>query len=299
MIGVHPSTVSRELRRNRLAGEAYQAEVAQMLCEQRRRCARKHTKQSDRLKAFVQRCLLRGWSPEQMAGYLKRKSAGRISLSHELIYQMILKDQREGGELYSLLPRGHKLRNKRTSARQRRFVISNRQSIHTRPVEAEQRSEAGHMEGDTIIGKGKQSALVTLVDRASGLVIIRRVTRCASQPVLDAIVQGVTGICLRSLTLDNGSEFVLHEQITAATGAQVYFADPYSSWQRGSNENANGLIRRFFPKGTDFNTVNDESIRTLEGLLNNRPRKRLDWRTPRQAWNAMTRNSTGAIAVMS
>lgn len=298
-LGVHPSTVSRELKRYRVlnASKAYGAILAQQQSDAHRSAAQKFTKYSERLFDFVVKQMERGWSPEQICGFLKRRTGGRISLSHETIYQWLLEDQRIGGGGYTYLRRAKKLRQKRTASYKQRGRIPNRISIHQRPAEIEQRTEVAHFEGDTIVGKGKQSALVTLVERATGMTQIRRVEQCAATPVLDAIIDMSKGIVINTLTVDNGKEFSKHELLTARTGIQVYFADPYSSWQRGTNENTNGLIRQYFPKGTDFMMVTDEQIKEVENALNNRPRKRLGYRTPKQVWREAMLSSNRCVAL--
>jgi IS30 family transposase len=148
-----------------------------------------------------------------------------------------------------------------------------------------------------VVGKGKQNAIVTLAERVTGMTLIRRVGQCASIPVLNAIIDMNKDVVIDTLTIDNGKEFSLHEMLTSQTGIKVYFADPYSSWQRGTNENTNGLIRQYFPKGTDFSTVTDEQIKEVENALNNRPRKRLGYRTPKQVWREAMQSSNRCVAL--
>lgn len=300
-IGVHPSTVSRELKRYRQANpdsaQRYQATSAQLQTNQRREQAKKFTKYSDKLMSFIVKQMVAGWSPEQICGYLKRRSRGKIRLSPETIYQWLYLDQLIGGSGYTYLRRAKKLRQKRSSAYKRRSQIPNRISIHERPSEIETRTELGHFEGDTIVGKGKKTALVTLVERVSGITKIERVTQCAAEPVLHAILNMSQAIKISSLTLDNGKEFSKHESLTEQTDISVYFADPYSSWQRGTNENTNGLIRQYFRKGTDFAKVSDEQVKEVEDMLNNRPRKRLGYRTPNQVWREAMRSGNHSVAL--
>lgn len=301
MLGVHPSTVSRELKRFRQSNPdsplRYAATVAQKQSDIRRKAAKKFTKRSKKLLDFFIQQMVLGWSPEQICGFLKRRTNGRISVSHETIYQWLLKDQQIGGGGYTYLRRAKKLRQKRTSAYKQRGKIPNRISIHQRPAIVEKRTEIAHWEGDTVVGKGKQSAVVTLVERVTGMTLIRRVEQCASNPVLDAMLDMSNGIFINTLTLDNGKEFSKHEALTKQTGIKVYFADPYSSWQRGTNENTNGLIRQYFPKGTDFLTVTNEQIKEVENALNNRPRKRLGYRTPKQVWRQAMLTDNHCVAL--
>ena len=297
-IGVSPSTVSRELRRN-LQSERneYQAGIAHQLCDQRRRKASKFTKRSERLLRFLIKRMSSGWSPEQVANYLSRRTSGRISISHEFIYQWIIDDQATGGAFYTYLRREKKVRQKRHGSYSKRGILKNRISIHDRPAQIELREEVGHWEGDTVVGKGKQNALVTLVERATGFTRIRYVEDCGSAAVNREMMAVANEDCMESVTLDNGKEFAKHDTFTKETGIPVYFADPYSSWQRGTNENTNGLIRQYFPKGTDFSTVTAQRIQEVENMLNNRPRKRLGYRTPNQVWREAMNSDNYRVAL--
>lgn len=297
-IGVSPSTVSRELRRNlQEPDKAYRAGAAHQLSEQRRRNAFKFTKRSSRLQAFIVKRMASGWSPEQVANKLRLRTRGRISISHEFIYQWIIDDQTIGGGFYTYLRREKKVRQKRYGSYSKRGVLKNRISIHERPAEIELRQDAGHWEGDTVVGKGKQNALVTLVERVTGLTKIRYVEDCGSTAVNREMVAVANEVNMQSVTLDNGKEFAKHETFTQETGVVVYFADPYSSWQRGTNENTNGLIRQYFPKGTDFSTVSTKQIKEVENMLNNRPRKRLGYRTPKQVWREAMNSGNYRVAL--
>lgn len=298
IIGVSPSTVSRELRRNaQPSGHEYQASIAHQLSHDRRRNAPKFTKRSPRLLAFIVKRMSSGWSPEQVANNLRLRTHGKISISHEFIYQWIIDDQVIGGGFYTYLRREKKVRQKRLGSYKKRGVLKNRISIHERPAEIELRQEAGHWEGDTLVGKGKQNALVTLVERVTGLTKIRYVEDCGSAAVNREMVAVANEANMQSVTLDNGKEFAKHETFTQETGVIVYFADPYSSWQRGTNENTNGLIRQYFPKGTDFSTVSAKQIQEVEDMLNNRPRKRLGYRTPKQVWREAMNSGNYRVAL--
>jgi len=298
MIGVSPSTVSRELRRNvQQSDNAYRAGIAHQLCDQRRRSAFKFTKRSPRLLKFLVKRMSSGWSPEQVANYPRLKTLGGINISHEFIYQWIIDDQAVGGAFYTYLRREKKVRQKRQGSYNKRGILKNRISIHDRPAEIELRKEAGHWEGDTVVGKGKQNALVTLVERVTGLTRMRYVEDCGSAAVNREMIAVANEANMESVTLDNGKEFAKHETFTQETGVVVYFADPYSSWQRGTNENTNGLIRQYFPKGTDFSTVTVQRIQEVEDMLNNRPRKRLGYRTPNQVWREAMNSDNYRVAL--
>lgn len=298
ILGVHPSTISRELKRNRSKdSKGYQAKTAIRVSDQRRRNASKFTKRSDRLQSFIIKQMAKGWSPEQVCGNLKRRTRGKISISYEFIYQWILDDQRIGGGFYTYLRREKKIRNKRLGKYSRRGVLKNRVSIHDRPAEIESRNTIGHWEGDTVVGKGKQNAIVTLVERMTGMTKIRYASRCDSEQVHNAMLDVAKSEYMATLTLDNGKEFAKHEDFKKQAGVSVYFADPYSSWQRGTNENTNGLIRQYFPKGFDFSTVTEQRIQEVEDMINNRPRKRLGYRTPKQVWREAMNSGNYKIAL--
>jgi IS30 family transposase len=300
ILGVHPSTISRELKRNvSIETGVYIASKAVELSDQRRKEAEKYSKRSYKLWRIITRLLRKRWSPEQISGVLKRRTRGRLSISAEFIYCWIYDDQREGGSWYQYLPKRRKKRQSRASKKASRSLIPNRKSIHERPKHIEVRERIGDMEIDTVIGKGKKNALVTVVDRASGMTMIEYVDQCAADPVSQALIkmaQRSNGM-IKTMTADNGSEFTKHQLVTSATGVEVYFADPYSSWQRGTNENTNGLIRRYLPKKTDFSTITEEEIRWVEKMLNDRPRKRLGYKTPKQVWQEASNSGTYKIAL--
>ena len=277
------SCISREIRRNG-GGAGYQAQHAQARYREQLRSKGKlrqrwHAAFHDALVPLLRE----GWSPEQISGVFR---GSECAVSHEWLYQRILQDKQAGGLVYRLL-RCQKQRKKRYGAPERRGQILNRRSISERPAAVESRQELGHWEGDTMIGAGRRGALVTLVERRSGLVKIQRVASKEAKGVTQAIHRMLKPhrSKVRSITFDNGKEFAGHATIARLLKADCYFADPYSSWQRGSNENTNGLIRQYFPKKTDFTTLSDTEIAEVERKLNNRPRKRLGFRSPNQVFN--------------
>jgi IS30 family transposase len=227
----------------------------------------------------VELLIQRDWSPEQISGRLMAEQGVRIS--HEYIYQYIYADKRTGGDLHRHL-RCQKKRRKRYGAYDRRGVIPNRVSIDERPVVVDERSRVGDWEGDTVIGKNHKGALVTLVERKSLYTVIGGVARKTAAAVRAAIVAGLTlhKNRVHTLTYDNGKELAEHEQIAKALGVEIYFAHPYSSWERGLNENTNGLLRQYFPKGQELTAVAREEIEHVADRLNHRPRKTLGFRTP-------------------
>lgn len=272
------STISRELKRN-VGLKGYDGTTAQRLSDKRRREAGKFHKQIPELIDWVEARLQEQWSPEQIAGVLK--SSGRALVSHEWIYRHIEADKASGGQLYRHLRHKKKRYRKRYGSQDRRGQIINRVGIEERPKIVEQRKRIGDWEGDTIVGKG-QSALVTLVERKSGHVLIRKVERATAKQTATAITDAllVWKTSVKTVTFDNGKEFSYHDRVATALSCKVYFARPYHSWERGTNENTNGLIRQYFPKGTNFDEVTEEDIQAVENKLNLRPRKRLKYRAP-------------------
>ena len=275
-IGVHTSTVSREVRRNSSRGR-YEAAQAGGQCDDRRTNARKYCKPRAWLTALLPVWLEMKFSPEQIANRLRLEGSDHV-VSHEWIYRFIDTDKRHGGELYLHLRQRRRLYRKRYGSHDRRGQLRNRVSISERPSEAATRERIGDWEGDTVHGKG--SNLVTLVDRKSGYLSAYPVKRRTRRQVTRAINLQLKGHQVHTLTLDNGKEFAGHERIALKSGCSVYFADPYASWQRGTNENTNGLLRQYFPKGADFSTMTVESVSKVAAQINLRPRKRLGWKTP-------------------
>lgn len=280
-VGCSPSTIGREIRRN--TGErGYRPKQAHRFAEERRNQARAPRKMTPDLRARIEEKILLQWSPEQISGRLKRE--GVASVSHERIYQHVKEDKEKGGELYKHLRRGHRKRRKRFGVPSRQGQIPNRVSIDQRPSVVDQRSRKGDWEGDTVVGSEHRGALVTVVERKSKYTLIGRVDRSTSEAVTASIecMTRERAVPFKTLTTDNGREFAGHEDLAARTGVSVYFAHPYHSWERGLNENTNGLIRQYFPKGTNFQAVTDDEVERVEGMLNHRPRKNLEYLTPHE-----------------
>lgn len=273
---VHKSTISRELRRNRgLRG--YRPKQAHTMALGRRKKA-KPLIGSDTWK-MIEEKLRQDWSPEQISIWLK-KSHG-IRTSHERIYQYILKDKRAGGKLYRHL-RCQKKRRKRYGSYDRRGNLPNRVSIDQRPGIVDQRIRFGDWEVDTILGKGRRHAIVTLTERKSRLALLRKVDRRTANLVGDAVIHLLQPFAesLHTITGDNGKEFAEHERIAGELKADFYFAHPYSSWERGANENMNGLVRQYIPKNRDLASVSNHELDLIMHKLNHRPRKCLDFKSP-------------------
>jgi IS30 family transposase len=284
------STISRELRRN-CAADGYQAASAEQMSDTRRRTAYKDNKRFPGLIEWVTDRLKNKWSPEQISG--SSRALGYPLISHEWIYQLILRDKAQCGTLSQHQRHRQGRYRRRYGVQDRRGKIQNRVSIDDRPAVVERRSRYGDWEGDSIVGKGP-AALVTLLERKSGYVLIRKVPRSTAALTSEAMIEMLSVMDRRhTITLDNGSEFSHHERVSTALGCAVYFAHPYLSWERGANENANGLIRPYFPKGTNFDDVTDVQIQLVQQAINMRPRKRLDYKAPIELIGRLIRFSGG------
>jgi IS30 family transposase len=272
-----PSTVSRELRRNRNR-QGYLPESAH------RRACQCHAVNARQISKAVwpQVCerLKEQWSPEQISAY--------VGVSHEAIYRYIDADKRADGTLWKHLQHRKQQRKKRYSSPEKRGVIPNRRLIDERPAIVEARQRIGDWEADTVIGKNHRQAIVTLVERKSGFFLIHKVEYRTIRAVGDAVMALLSPHRhrLHTLTSDNGKEFAGHETISQRLGVDFYFTHPYTAWERGSNESANGLIRQYFPKGRNFTTISPREINTVMQRLNNRPRKRLGFLSPTQVFFA-------------
>ncbi|MFN3714146.1 MAG: IS30 family transposase [Alcanivoracaceae bacterium] len=286
----HPSTVSRELRRN--SGQrGYRPRQAQGLAQERQGRSASNARcipASHWLR--IEAHLREDWSPEQIAG---RTGLG----SHESIYLHVYRDKAGGGDLHQHLRCRKKRRKRYGSGRDRRGQIKGRVPISERPKAVDAKQRLGDWEGDTVIGANHRGALVTLVERRSQLARIRRVDSRDAQLVSAAVIRALTPVsrCCRTLTFDNGKEFAGHATIRDKVGTKVYFADPYASWQRGLNEQVNGLIRQYLPKGSSFATLDDKEIAMIEKKLNNRPRKMLGYQTPLEVFNRMAASKGVAL----
>jgi transposase, IS30 family len=275
-VGVHPSTISREVRRNRNRN-GYDFEKAQQKAKERRhRPCQRITLQSW---SVVESKLKDDWSPEQISGWLKIEN--QPGISHEWIYHYILKDKKKGGKLYVHL-RCQKQRRKRYGSYSHRGVIQNRRSIEERAEIVSKREQIGDWELDTVIGKSHQGAVVTIVDRKSRYLMMGKDEKKTSELVGETILELLTPYIgtIRTLTSDNGKEFAGHKQLEIVLQTKFYFAHPYSSWERGTNENTNGLIRQYIPKGRLISTVGEDEVAQILSKLNHRPRKCLGYRSP-------------------
>ena len=281
-INVSASTVSREIRRNSGVRRHYNWETAQANAVQTRR--RKPGNRSvDKDVMEEAKCLLitEQWSPEQISGVLAKD--GKY-ISHETIYRMIRKDKAEGGTLYKHCR--HKLKRRARPVGSRRISIPNRTSISERPAEVDGK-RFGDFEMDTIVGRGNHGAIVTLIERSTSMLFMRKLKKGKNAKELARIVIYLLSPFkehVKSITTDNGTEFACHEMIGKSLGVTIYFADPYASWQKGAIENANGLIRQYVPKTETFEHVSHQQITKYSKKINIRPRKKLEFKTPHECF---------------
>lgn len=291
-----PSSVSREIKRNKPPEfNRYTPRLAhERAITNRSKRGRTDRLKNDTIREYTVTQLKNGYSPEQIAGRLPFDHRGE-HISHEAIYQYIYAQFYRGGngrcigeDLRIYLKRRHKRRTAKGMRKGQRIFRSHGTSIELRPVHIEKRKQLGHWEGDSVVSRQSLAALNTLVERKTGLVFITKIKDHTAQVTLEAVVSRL-GILpykqRRTLTVDNGTENANYKEITDAINTQCFFAHPYSSWERGTNENTNGLIRWYLPKKTDFATISDEEVSAIETALNNRPRKRLGWRTPLEVFN--------------
>ena len=276
VLGVNKSSVSRELKRNS-GKRGYRPQQAQALALERRRTGQPRI--TSRTWATVARLLRQEWSPEQISGRLKKEQG--LGISHEWIYQYVLQDQWAGGELYRHL-RCQKQRRKRYGQYERRGQLLNCTSIEERPALVNRRQRLGDWEVDTLIGKRHKQAMVTLTERKSRFTLLGKVTHRTAQEVenqIHKLLQPVSNQ-VYTLTSDHGKEFANHQHLAETLNLKFYFAHPYAAWERGTNENTNGLIRQYFPKKHDFQTISKKQIQQVMHKLNLRPRKTLRFKTP-------------------
>jgi len=286
MINRNKSTISRELTRNSSkSSKVYLSSQAHKRAQKRKKqAATKEELKCHKIRKFVKNKLIEGWPPEIIAGTLVLDPK-KITISHESIYLYIYKKR---PDLVQYLPRAHKKRFKRVpKSNKKNNRIPNRISIDQRPQEINDRSEFGHWESDAVVSNQSKVALAVSIERLSKLVKIKKIKQNKAHLFSRAIIRRMKGLpdhARRSITYDNGSENVLHEFINDQLNTDSYFCNPYHSWEKGSVENVNGLIRRFLPKKTDFAKITHKRIKEIEFLLNNRPRKCLGFKTPNQVF---------------
>jgi len=289
-----PSSVSREVRRN-TGQRGYRPKQAQELAEARalRPGPRGFT---DEVRLDAEEKLRKGWTPEAICG--RARFEGREHVCKETIYKHVYADAKAGGDLWKNLPRAKRKRRRRCPRQEgrRRGVIPGRRGIETRPPEVELRITVGHWEGDLVVGAYATGYLVTVVERVTRYTLVGW-SRTKEADEVTAVIIGLlrpVGVACTGITFDNGKEFARHDEIASALKADVFFARPYHSWERGTNENTNGLIRRLFPKSASFAAIGAADLQRIDTFLNDRPRKCLGWQTPKEVMNAFL--GTAAIA---
>lgn len=285
-LGRSPATISREVKRN--SSPSYKLYLShrahERAAKRKKESGRRPRLKDEKTASYVLEKLDIDWSPEQIAGRIGMDCPG-LSISHEAIYQYIYHPKTEGREeLIRCLRRGHRKRkHKGVGRKERRTKIPGRIPIEERPLSADNRSRFGHWEGDSLVSRKSTAALQSLVERKSRLMLLTRLRRKSAEHSSKAVIQRLQRLpekARRTITMDNGTENARHGDITEAIGTRCYFARPYASWQRGTNEHMNGLVRWYFPKGTDFSKITDSQVAEVESLINNRPRKCLGYKTP-------------------
>ena len=294
-LGRHHSSISRELARNS-GKRGYRIKQASKRAKQRRKSAssRKHCLTDAAISIIKEKLTLLQWSPVQIAGWLHEHKEQGITISHESIYQLICQDKRQGGSLYKCLRHHGKRYQKRKHNNKRRGIIPGRRDISERPAIVEEKVRLGDWEGDTIIGKNQRGALLTLVDRVSKVTLIAKLPAKKAAFVTEAACSRMESIArfVHTITFDNGMEFAGHQDIAKALDTECFFARPYHSWERGLNEHTNGLIRQYFPKKTDLTMITHGQAARVQWLLNNRPRKCLNFKTPLEVFKQLAAQPT-------
>jgi len=289
-LGRSVSSIGREIKRNSFKGKRYVSIHAQAKAYKKKsQAGKRHPLKNKNVYAYVWEKLRCGWSPEQIAGRLKKKYPNDKTwhICHETIYHYIYSEANKDKNLWEYLRRKQKRRRKKLGRKSQRVRIPDRISIHARPIVIDKRKQIGHWEGDSIVGKGHTNGLHTEYERLASYTRMEKVKAINADETakaFDKIFDPLPSKLKRSTTLDNGMEMTKHARLRNK-GIKTFFADPYSAWQRGGNENANLWIRYYFPKGTDFSRISREEIKDVERELNNRPRKRLNFATPQEIFN--------------
>jgi IS30 family transposase len=288
VLNVHHSTIGRELRRNK-GQRGYRYQQAQEKAFLRKN-SQPNKKMTSQLIFSIEEKLKLQWSPVQISGWLKRH--GKEYVSHETIYNHIWKDKQQGGQLYKELRHRGKKYNKQRKGTSGRGSIPNRIDIKQRPSIVEEKSRLGDWELDTIIGAGHKGVIVSIVERTSKLTKLAKVSHKTAEKVGRALIEQLKPIkaFVHTLTADNGKEFAHHQKVCFELEAGFYFATPYHSWERGLNEHTNGLVRQYFPKTQSFLNTTSKQVKEVETLLNNRPRKALNFETPLEAFSRLSNN---------
>jgi transposase, IS30 family len=279
-LGFDRSTISRELQRNK-GGRGYRVKQAQWFADMRQKYRQTPRRMTTVMKAVIDEKLKLRWSPEQISNRLKLED--KPSVSAETIYRYIYADTQSGGQLWRCLRRSRRRRKPRFPKENRRGVIQNARPISSRPKAANERKLVGHWERDTMLGKDRKTAILVCTDRKTRFNRFTKLNRRKAVEVTTKTTQALLGLPVRSITNDRGQEFNDSQALEAKVGVKVYFCDPYSSYQRGTNENRIGILRNYLPKRTDLNNLSWKYLKKIEFEINNRPMKCLDWRTPHEA----------------
>ena len=286
---VHRSTIYRELKRN-TGNRGYRFKQAnKKALERRRDASSQRQKMTSTIISIIEKKLRLQWSPVQISGWLNEQTS-LTRVSHEAIYQHVWADKHKGGMLYKEFRRSGKKYNKRSKGTAGRGFIPNRVDIDKRPAIVEEKTRLGDWELDTIIGAGQSGAIVSIVERASKLTMLVKTSGKTAQEVTDALLFRLIPVkeFVHTLTADNGKEFSNHQQVSISLDAGFYFAKPYHSWERGLNEHTNGLVRQYFPKSKRFDEIFADELMEVEILLNNRPRKVLEFATPIEVFERLS-----------
>jgi transposase, IS30 family len=286
VLGKHKSVIYREIKRNcDKRNGFYKSDLAQVKYDTRLKEKPKKITFTDQIKQSVNQLIKEDYSPEQIVGYCKKNQIQCVSI--ERIYQHIWKDKKQKGTLYKHLRTKGKRYKKRGNINESRGKLTDRNAIENRPKIVEEKQRFGDFELDTIIGKNHQGAIVTINDRCTGLLKIKKVATKDSKLVKNAIVDLLMGLkpYIHTITSDNGKEFAQHKEISKELDIDFYFANPNSPWERGANENLNGLLRQYIPKSSSFEDLTDEKLYEIQEKINNRPRKRFKFESPNYMFN--------------
>ena len=291
-LNMHISSIYRELNRNcDVRNGSYKAALAIRKCKIRHREKPKNQFFSTDLKNYVSNLIKNDLSPEQIVGESIKN--GVSCVSHETIYKMVWNDKKNGGELYTHLRSKGKSYRKRGALKDKRGQINGRIGIENRPSEVDEKKRFGDLEIDLVIGKDHKGALLTINDRVSGMLLMEKIESKDAEIVKNATIALLQNWkpYLKTITSDNGKEFAKHETIASTLEIDYYFANPYCSWERGANENLNGLVRQYFPKGSDFSLITKQQVKNVVEKLNNRPRKRHQFRSPNEVYLQLLNNN--------
>ena len=292
-LGRDPSTISREIKKGLDGNGNYHAWVAQVAYEtNRKRCkqiAKLDHPANYRLRGRIVACLQQGWDPSMIAGRLAGEGFSLVVCA-ETIYEWVYNSAYAIAEkLYQYLRQGKKRRTKHKGRSAQKSKIPNRVSIHERPAIVDEKARLGDWEGDSVVYTHKH-AINTVNERVSSLVAFTKLTRKTALQTAEAVIAKLSRYIAYTITFDNGSEFTQHELITEALGIPVYFADPYSSWQRGANENSNRQLRAYLPKRSDIRDLTQKELDNIAWEMNNKPRRRLNWHTPQEVYDWLVQN---------